>query len=280
MTLSVAKTIKMYVGGAFIRSESGATVPFMDATGKEYARVCVTSRKDLRNTVEKAKTGHNKWSQCSAYLKGQILYRMAEMAQGKIKELQDLFVATLGLNSDEALQMAQNGIDTFVYYAGWSDKYQQTMGAVNPVNGPYHNFTSSEPMGVVVVIDSDKFSFAKLIDNICSVLVSGNSVIALVSKECSPLVSILGEIMATSDLPAGAINLLSGDLEALESHIATHMEINAISFQNENTQIYSDIRKQSIDNMKRIVGLSQERKSLDLILKFVEHKTVWHPIGQ
>ena len=280
MTLTVSKTVKMYVGGDFIRSESGATVPFINSRGLELARVCIASRKDLRNAVEKAKAGHVTWAKCSAYLRSQIIYRMAEMAQSKISELQALFMDTLGINEKDALKMAQDGIDTFVYYAGWCDKYQQAMGAVNPVNGPYHNFTSSEAMGVVVLIDSSDFSFAKLIDNICSIIVSGNSVITLVSSKCSPLVTTLGEIFATSDLPAGAINLLSGDIKSLKDHIATHMEVKAISFQNEDQKIYSEIRQNSIDNMKRIVPFSSQRKSLELILNFVEHKTVWHPIGQ
>ena len=280
MTLKVSKTVKMYVGGAFIRSESGATVPFINNQGKEMARVCVTSIKDLRNTVEKAKLGHNAWAKCSAYLKSQIIYRMAEMAQSKIQELQALFQETLGMNEQEALKMAQDGIDTFVYYAGWCDKYQQAMGAVNPVNGPFHNFTTSEPMGVVALIDSMKFSFPKLIDNICSILVSGNSVIALVSPECSPLVTTLGEIMATSDLPAGAVNLLSGNINSLKEHFASHMEVKAISFQNEDQTIYSEIRRLSTDNMKRVIPFTEKEKSLELVLNFVEHKTIWHPIGQ
>jgi acyl-CoA reductase-like NAD-dependent aldehyde dehydrogenase len=280
MTLQVAKTVKMYVGGAFIRSESGATTPFMNKDGSEYARVCVASRKDFRNTVEKAKAGEKAWSGCTAYLKSQIMYRMAEMTQGKFDEFKTLFKDTLGLNDAAATKEVQAGIDTFVYYAGWCDKYQQAMGAVNPVAAPYHNFTTPEQMGVVVLVDSNKFSFAKLVDNICSILVGGNSVIALVSPECAPIVTQLGEVMATSDLPAGAVNLLCGDINSLKSHVATHMEVKGISFQNENEDIYTEIRKASIDNMKRIIPFKKDKsKSLDLILDFVEQKTVWHPIG-
>lgn len=275
--MEVLKTVKMYVGGEFIRSESGETTPFYNIDGSEFARVCIASRKDFRNAIEKAKT--SSWSKASNYLRGQILYRCAEMAQGKFSELENILINIIGLTKEEASNEVQDAIDTFVYYAGWSDKYQQAISTVNPVNGPYHNFTSTQEMGVVVLIDSNKFSLSKLIDNICSIIVSGNNVVAFVSGECSPIVTTLGEIFATSDMPCSTVNLLSGNLESLKSHIATHMEVNAISFQNEDEELYSFIRKSSIDNMKRIIPLRTKEKSLDLIMDFVEHKTLWHPIG-
>lgn len=277
--MEVLKTVKMYVGGAFIRSESGATRPFMTHEGDEYARVCVASRKDFRNAIEKAKAATKSWSGKTAYNRSQILYRMAEMAQAKEGELINLLLDTTSKTEEEVVAEVQAAIDTFVYYAGWCDKYQQAMGSVNPVAAPYHNFTTPEHMGVVVLIDSDKFSLPKLVDNICSILVGGNAVVALVSKECPAIVTTLGEVFATSDLPGGVVNLLSGELAELKDHIATHMEVNGISFQNENEATYFDMRSASIDNMKRIIPFKQKTKSLDLILDFVEQKTVWHPIG-
>lgn len=278
--LEVLKTVKMYSGGAFIRSESGRTYPFFaKGTDIEYARVCQASRKDFRNAVVAAKGAVSKWAGKTAYNRSQILYRMAEMMQGKYDEFEDLLEDTLGLSDDEAEEQVEAAIDTFVYYAGWCDKYQQAMGSVNPVAAPYHNFTTPEHMGVVVLIDSDKFSLPKLVDNICSILVGGNAVVALVSKECPAIVTTLGEVFATSDLPGGVVNLLSGELAELKDHIATHMEVNGISFQNENEATYFDMRSASIDNMKRIIPFKQKTKSLDLILDFVEQKTVWHPIG-
>jgi acyl-CoA reductase-like NAD-dependent aldehyde dehydrogenase len=277
--MEVSKTIKMYVGGAFIRSESGATVPFIKNEA-EYARVCVASRKDFRNAVVSAKAGEQKWNSLTAYNRSQILYRMAEMAQARESELINLLLDTSDLTEEEIINEVQSAIDTFVYYAGWCDKYQQVLGAVNPVAAPYHNFTSPDNMGVVVLIDSDKFSLQKLVDNICSILVGGNSVIAFVSTDCSPVVSNLGEIFQTSDLPAGVVNLLSGSYEKLIDNIATHMEVRAISFQNENEENYFKTRSESIDNMKRIIPFKEnKRKSLDLVLDFIEQKTVWHPIG-
>lgn len=278
--MEVLKTVKMYVGGAFIRSESGATRPFMTHEGDEYARVCVASRKDFRNAIEKAKAATKSWSGKTAYNRSQILYRMAEMAQAKEGELINLLLDTTPKTEEEVVSEVQAAIDTFVYYAGWCDKYQQVLGAVNPVAAPYHNFTTPEQMGVVTLVDSDEFDFQKLVDNICAILVGGNSVVALVSSGCAPIVTTLGEIFETSDLPGGVVNLLSGDYKSLAEHIGTHMEVKAVSFQNEDEETYFKIRSSSIDNMKRIIpNKGDKRKSLDLVLDFIEQKTVWHPIG-
>ena len=278
--MKVLKTVKMYVGGAFIRTESGRTFAFNKLTdGTEYARINQASRKDFRNAVEKAKAGMKKWNSSTAYLRSQILYRAAEMLEGKRGEFETFFAEVYGADTKKAASEVDAAIDTFVYYAGFCDKYQQVMGAVNPVAGNYHNFTTPENMGIVTLIDSDRFDFAKLVDNLCSILVGGNSVIALVSKECPAIVTLLGEVFATCDMPGGAVNLLSGDLKELSSHISTHMEVNAISFQNENEDIYFDMRSASVDNMKRIIpNQKDKRKSLNLILNYVESKTVWHPI--
>ncbi|MBD66691.1 MAG: aldehyde dehydrogenase [Halobacteriovoraceae bacterium] len=279
--MEVLKTVKMYVGGAFIRSESGNTEAFIPkSTKEEYARVCVATRKDFRNAVVAAKDGAKAWSKLTAYNRSQIMYRMAEMAQARESELINLLLDTTDKSEDEIVAEVQEAIDTFVYYAGWCDKYQQVMGSVNPVAAPYHNFTSPENMGVVVHIDSNQFNLAKLVDNICAILVGGNSVISLVSSECPAVVTNLGEIFETSDLPAGVVNLLSGSYQDLSEHIATHMEVKGISFQNEDEKTYFKIRSESVDNMKRIMGDKKEkRKSLDLALDFIEQKTVWHPIG-
>lgn len=281
MNITISKTVKMYVGGAFIRSESGATTPFYKkGTDEEYARVCVASRKDFRNAIVAAKGAEKSWSSKTAYLRSQIMYRMAEMMQGKSSEFIALLGDTLGLNEKEAKLEVDAAIDTFVYYAGWCDKYQQVLGGVNPVAAPYHNFTTPENMGVITLIDSEKFSLSKLIDNLCTILVGGNSVVTIVSQECSPIVTTLGELFETSDLPAGVVNLLSGDYKALLKHISTHMEVRGISFQNDDKASYYELRSASVDNMKRIIpNKMDKRKSLDLILDFVEQKTVWHPIG-
>jgi acyl-CoA reductase-like NAD-dependent aldehyde dehydrogenase len=282
MNLEVLKTVKMYVGGAFIRSESGRTYPCYKKDSKTiYARVCQGSKKDFRNAIGSAKSGLKSWSSKTAYNRSQILYRMAEMMEARKNEFISELSVVLPISKTEANEDVTAAIDTCIYYAGFCDKYQQAAGCVNPVASPFHNFTTPTPVGIVALVDSDKFSISKLMDNICSILVGGNSVIALVSSECPIIVSTLGEIFATSDMPSGVVNLLSGHLEELSNVISTHMEVNAVSFQNENKEIYHQIRSNSIDNMKRIVGLKEGcEKSLDLILDFVEYKTVWHPIGQ
>lgn len=278
--MEILKTVKMYVGGAFIRSESGATKAFLrSGTDEEVARVCMASRKDFRNAVVAAKPAADVWKKATAYNKSQILYRMAEMAQTKESEFINVLLDTTQMSEEDVMSEVQRMLDTFVYYAGWCDKYQQVLGAVNPVASPYHNFTTPENMGVVVHIDSDEFSLSKLVDNICAILVAGNSVISLVSSNCSPIVTTLGEVFHTSDLPAGVVNLISGDLQSLASHISKHMEVNGISFQNENEALYFEVRSSSIDNMKRVIPFRDKRMSLDLIMDFVELKTVWHPIG-
>tara|TARA_Y100000768_G_scaffold184963_1_gene138470 strand:- start:2136 stop:2972 length:837 start_codon:yes stop_codon:yes gene_type:complete len=277
--MDVLKTIKMYVGGSFIRSESGATVDYK-VSGEELARVCWASKKDFRNAVTAAQSGQKSWASKTAYNRSQILYRMGEMAQGKETELINLLLETELCSEDEVAIIVQDMIDTFVYYAGWCDKYQQVMGSVNPVAAPYHNFTSPEALGVVSLISSKKFDPVGLIDNICSILVGGNSVIALVEKEGSILLSVLAEIFHTSDLPGGVVNLLSGDPKALGQVVSEHMEVQGLSFQNEDQALYYQMRSSSVDNMKRVVGYHPGRKmSLESVLEFVEQKTVWHPIG-
>jgi len=280
MGLTVLKTVKMYVGGAFIRSESGRTTPFLNNDGKEYARVNQASKKDFRNAVVAAKAGETLWAKATAYNRSQIMYRMAEMTEGKRSEFIEMFTELLGLSTKDAAKDVDGAINTFIYYAGFCDKYQQAIGSVNPVPGSFHNFSTPEQMGVITLVDSDKFSFTKLVDNICAIVVGGNSVITLVSPQCSPIVTTLGEVFATSDLPKGVINLLSADLAELKEVVATHMEVKGISFQNENKETFYEMRSNSVDNMKRVIANSGDtRRSLDLILNFVETKTVWHPIG-
>lgn len=271
----------MFSGGAFIRSESGRTTPFYGKKNKkELARVCQASRKDLRNSITSAKSGLEKWSRATAYNRSQILYRMAEMMQGRAQEFEYLLMEALNFSKEKAKKEVQESIDTFVYYAGWCDKFTQVGAGVNLVAGPFHNFTTPEEVGVVALIDGERFSLKKLIDQISAILVGGNSLVVLISPECPVIISLLGEIFTTSDLPAGVVNLLSGDLRELIDPLTSHMEVNAISFQNENEGIYFSLRSSSIDNMKRIIPWKKNKsKSLDLILDFVEQKTVWHPIG-
>lgn len=276
--MKVNKTIKLYIGGKFARTESGRSFESMDKKGNYLAHLCQASRKDFRNTVDAAKAGASAWSSLTAYNRSQIIYRMAEMLQTKDDEFAELMTATTKLTPATAKKEVQKGIDALVYFAGFCDKYQQMIGAVNPVAAPYHNFTTPEPMGVTVLIDGE-FNFEKLLSNIASILVGGNSLIVLIGDECPAILGPLSEVLATSDVPPGAVNLLNGDLEELVPHIAAHREVRAISVQKKGPALIKEIRTNSIENLKRVIPYESDYKSLKPILSHVEHKTVWHPIG-
>lgn len=277
--MKVLKTVKMYINGEFQRSESGRTDSFNDHTGKEYARVSYASRKDFRNTLEAAKSGQLNWAKKTSYNRSQIIYRMAEMLEARKVEFISTITEVLGTKQETVTKDVETALDTLIFYAGFCDKYQQILGAVNPINGPFHNFSSPEAMGVVVIVDSDDFKLSNTIDRISAALVGGNGIILLVSKQFPVLTTLLGEIFSTSDLPAGAVNLLSGSAKELAPIYATHREVRAISFQNEDKDLYHEVRSSSIDNMKRIIARTEQTTSLDLILNTIEIKTVWHPIG-
>jgi len=278
--MKILKTIKLFIDGQFVRSESGRSFPvnFYDSN-KHYAHLCLASKKDFRGAVEAAKKGNDSWSSKTAYNRGQILYRMAEMCEGKRYEFLGLYKDLLGYSHDAANDEIDKAIDAFVFYAGFTDKYQQLIGTVNPVSSPHHNFTTPEGVGVTVLVASDEFKLSSLVDQICSILCSGNSLIVLMGKQCPAMLSPLSEIFATSDLPAGVVNLLSGDLKELYKTFAEHMEINCISYQNEDEHLFREMKELGVDNMKRLVGKNSKRESLDSILNYVEYKTVWHPIG-
>lgn len=278
--MKITKTIKLYIGGAYPRSESGRVFSQLGADRKtHYANICQASKKDFRNAVTEAKHAQGEWEKRSAYNKSQILYRMAEMTEAKREEFSQLFTNVLGRSKNQTDKMIDDACDTFIYYAGFCDKYQQLIGAVNPVNSPFHNFSQPSSVGVVALIDSDKFDFALTVDRLCSILVGGNTVVALLGKECPAVLAPLAEVFSTSDLPNGVINLLTGHLSELAEVMSTHHEIRSLSFQNENKEVFYKIKEDSIDNMKRIIPFKQSQRSLEAIVDFIEIKTVWHPIG-
>ncbi len=278
--MKVVKTIKLYIGGAFVRTESGRSYSF-NVAGKDtqFARLCQASKKDFRNAVESSKGAFKSWSSKSAYNRSQILYRMAEMTEGKRHEFESLFMDSLGKTEGEAKEMVDKAIDTFVYYAGFCDKFHQIAGSINPVSGPFHNFTHIEGVGVTTLIEDDKFDFNSLIDSICSILTGGNSVIVLLGEGCPAVLGPLAEVMATSDVPGGVINILSGHLDELSEVIAEHREVRSVSFQSTRDDVFQAMKLKSTDNMKRMVPRHKNEKCLENILSFVEYKTVWHPVG-
>ena len=279
--MKIAKTIKLFIDGAFPRTESGRSfVQKVHGGSKDYANLCLASRKDLRAAVEAAIKGQGAWLKASGYLKSQIIYRMAEMTEAKRAEFATLFSAILGLTPEAADKQVDEAIDTFIHYAGFCDKFQQLLGTINPVAGPHHNFTTPEAVGVVGILESDSFNFASLVRHLCSALCTGNSVVLLLGKACPSVLAPLAEVFVTSDLPAGVVNLLTGDLRELAPHFATHMEIRSLAFYNEDSALFTDIQRTCTDNMKRLVREPKSaQNSLRQLSDFVEYKTVWHPIG-
>lgn len=282
--IPVMKTIKLFINGEFPRTESGRAFPVIDQKSKKhFAHLCQGSRKDFRNAVTAAKDASPSWQSRSAYNRGQILYRMAEMMQSKKDEFIAQLVDMLNLSTNEAKNSVEKSIDAFVYYAGFSDKYQQVMGAVNPVNGPHHNFTTAEAMGVVtLVLDNKKTNLETLVAQICAIIVSGNSVIVLLPLNCfGTILAPLAEVFATSDLPKGVINIITADIEELNEVISTHMEVQAISCQSYDQKILAQYKLNSAENMKRIIPPQKniDDLSLENLMQYLEYKTVWHPIG-
>lgn len=276
----IPKTIKLFIDGAFARTESGRSYPVYEVKSKKlYANLCQASRKDLRNAVTAAQTAQSGWAGRTAYNRSQILYRMAEMAEGKRAEFVEVLQATLGYAESQSQETMDRVIDCFVYYAGFADKYQQLAGSENPVSSPHYNFTCSEPVGVVGLISGESFDFEQIVAQICGIICSGNAVVVLMEEEGSALLGPLSEVLATSDLPKGVVNLLSGYTEELSPIFAGHMEIQSLCYQGTDDKVLAALREAAAENMKRVTTSPKVPLGLENILRFVEFKTVWHPIG-
>jgi acyl-CoA reductase-like NAD-dependent aldehyde dehydrogenase len=278
--LQIAKTIKLFIGGEFPRTESGRSFPvYVNKSKTVYAHLCRASRKDLRNAITAAQGALASWSGKSAYNRGQILYRMAEMMEGKRPEIAEIMAQTLGFTEAQTQKSIDAAIDALVYYAGWTDKYQQVIGAVNPVSGPHHNFTTPEPVGVVGMLADAKFDFASLVAQMAAIIASGNTVVVLMAEKGAATLAPLSEVLATSDLTKGAVNLLTGSVEEIGSQFGSHMEIHSVSCQLRDEKVLAALKESGAENMKRIVDPMTSNLALENLLSFVEYKTVWHPIG-
>jgi acyl-CoA reductase-like NAD-dependent aldehyde dehydrogenase len=261
--LPVKKTYKLFIGGAFPRSESGRTY---EAEGQNVARA---SRKDARDAVVAARAAQGKWAGATAYNRGQVLYRVAEMMEARAAEF-----AELASGRDEV----ERAIDRWVWYAGFSDKLAQVLGSSNPVSGPYFNFTVPEPTGVVAVVAPEEPPLLGLVSRIAPAIVGGNAVVAIAS-EGHPLAAIeLAEVLATSDLPGGVVNLLTGHRAEIAPWLASHMDVNALDLTGADG-LRADLERAAADNVKRVVLGSPDSQSLYEVSAFLELKTVWHPIG-
>jgi len=284
--LTVTKTPKPYVGGAFIRSESGRVFPVHDARGAFFAHVPQCSRKDLRNAVEAAAKAGPVWARRTAYNRGQILYRLGEMLEARRAEMIDT-LARFGTARAAATREVDAATDRLVHYAGWADKYEQVLGNVNPVGSPHFNFTVTEPMGVVGVIAPDAPALLGLISLVAPVIVSGNTAVVLASEKTPYPAVLLGEMLATSDLPGGVVNLLTGFRRELLPTFATHAHLRALSAAASAGERQA-LRLGAAESVKRVRftelattsdWLGAGGQSVRAIRDFVEFKTIWHPIG-
>jgi len=281
--IAVAKTYKIYIGGKFPRTESGRYFAHKDKKGNVVANMCRGSRKDFRNAVVAARGAQSGWAKASAYLRGQILYRIAEMLEGRRQQ----FIAELvlqGATQKAAEKEVDLSIDRLIYYAGWADKYQQVFSAVNPVSSSHFNFSVLEPTGVVSILAPDKSGLLGLISNVAPVIVGGNTCVVLAS-ESKPLSAVsFAEVLHASDVPGGVVNILTGFRSELTEQFASHMDVNAVIYCDGGKAVAKTVQELAADNIKRVIARDRVDWSGDaenpyLIRDTQEVKTTWHPIG-
>lgn len=288
--LPITKTPKVYVGGAFIRSESARTFPIKDASGAFFANIPQCTRKDLRNAVEAAAKAGPGWAKRTPYNRGQIIYRLGEMIEARKADMADALVVG-GVPSPRgkaaALREITAAIDRLIYYAGWADKYEQVLGNVNPVASPHFNFTVTEPMGIVGVLAPDEAPLLGLVSLIAPVITSGNTVVALASSTQPYPAIVLGEMLATSDLPGGVVNLLTGFRKEIVPTMATHTHLRAIVGV-ANADERKTLKLGAAESVKRVKlskaeepvdWFSDKAQSLYDLRDTLEFKTTWHPVG-
>jgi acyl-CoA reductase-like NAD-dependent aldehyde dehydrogenase len=285
--LPIQKTYKLFIAGKFVRGENGRIIPARGNNGAHLANFCRASKKDFRDAVVAARAAFPNWSKQSAYLRGQILYRAAEMLEMRQSELQNEIARSEGGTKSTAAAETALTIDRLVHFAGWTDKFTQIFGAVNSVASSHFNFTTPEPTGVVVVICPDSPPLLPFVSLVAPVVLSGNCAVVLVSST-KPLPALtFCEIVATSDLPPGVINVLAGERSELAPHIAGHMDVNAIVDASGDAKLGTELQRGGESNLKRYArrDLAPERWRTDQaqnpywILDTVEMKTAWHPIG-
>ena len=282
--LPVAKTYKIYIGGKFPRTESGRYFTLEDKKGRVIANVCRGSRKDFRNAVVAARKAQPGWASASAYLRGQVLYRVAEMLEGR----RDQFIAELqqqGATPRAAAREVDLAIDRLIYFAGWADKYQQVFSAVNPVASSHFNFSVLEPTGVVSVLAPDDTSLLGLVSNVAPAIAGGNTCVVLAS-ETRPLCAVsFAEVLHASDVPGGVVNILTGLRSELTGQFASHMDVNAVIWCDGNRKTAATVQDLAAENMKRVVRRTkidwsrEDAQDPYLIRDTQEVKTTWHPIG-
>ncbi|MGH2356486.1 MAG: aldehyde dehydrogenase family protein [Candidatus Limnocylindria bacterium] len=288
--IGVSKTYKLYIGGQFPRTESGRSYEVVSARGELLANASRATRKDIRDAVRAARTALPGWAGKTAFNRSQILYRIAELMEGRRDQFVAEVMAAEGVGRARATRLVDAAVDRWVWYAGWADKFTQVVGTVNPVGGPYFNFSVPEPTGVVGVVAPEASSLLGLVSRLAPVIVSGNCAVVLASQS-RPLPAVtLTEVLATSDVPGGVVNLITGLRSELVGHLAGHMDVNALDAFGADPADAVAIEQTAVENVKRLVRppaaglerfdwLSERAQSPYLISEFVEIKTVWHPIG-
>ncbi|WP_282792857.1 aldehyde dehydrogenase family protein [Streptomyces sp. CC224B] len=283
--LTVFKTYKLYVGGKFPRSESGRVYEVTDSKGNWLANAPQSSRKDARDAVVAARKAFGGWSNATAYLRGQILYRVAEMLEGRRDQFAREVADAEGLSKSKAAAVVDAAVDRWVWYAGWTDKIGQVVGGANPVAGPFLNLSTPEPTGVVAVLAPQESSFLGLVSVVAPVIATGNTAV-VVASEKAPLPALsLGEVLATSDVPGGVVNILSGRTAELAAPLAAHQDVNAIDLTGADAGLAKDLEIAAADNLKRVLrpqavdGDFTAPPGTERLTAFLETKTVWHPTG-
>jgi acyl-CoA reductase-like NAD-dependent aldehyde dehydrogenase len=279
--IAVWKTYKLYIGGAFPRSESGRSYVVTDHQGGFAANAAMASRKDARDAVAAARKAFPGWSAATAYNRGQVLYRVAELLEGRRAQFVTEISAAEGLAPQAAEAVVDAAVDRWVWYAGWSDKIAQVRGAANPVAGPYFNFSLPEPTGVVALIAPQESTLLGLVSVIAPAVVGGNTVVVLASER-GPLPAVtLSEVLATSDVPGGVVNVLTGRTAEIAPWLASHMDVNAIDLAGAPDELADDLVLAAAENLKRVIraagGDWTATPALDRMLACLETKTVWHP---
>jgi acyl-CoA reductase-like NAD-dependent aldehyde dehydrogenase len=276
--IDINKTYKLFIGGAFPRSESGRVYEVKGSKKKFLANPALASRKDLRDAVVAAKSAQAGWAGATAFNRGQILYRIAEIMQGRSEQFVEEISALEGVTSKVAKLQIEEAIDTWVWYSGWCDKLSSIAGSQNQVSGPFYNFTTPESLGVVAIFAESKPSLLGAVRTLAPVLAGGNSTV-LIASEAYPLPAItLGEVLATSDIPAGVVNILTGKTSELYPWVGSHMEIDGVDVAGLSKKQEEELRLVGADNLKRIARFSAINHP-ERILSFMEQKTIWHPIG-
>jgi acyl-CoA reductase-like NAD-dependent aldehyde dehydrogenase len=284
VSLTVSKTYKLYVGGKFPRSESGRTYQVEDAGGNFMANAVQASRKDARDAVVAARKGFGGWARATPYNRGQVIYRIAEMLQGRRAEFIELLISSRGVDHDTAAAETDAAIDRLVHYAGWTDKLTAVFGSANPVSAPYFSYSAPEPTGVVVIIAPNDAPLLGLVSVIAPVIAGGNSCV-VIAAEADPCVAVtFGEVLATSDVPGGVINILTGQAAEIAPHLADHADVNALDLTGADADLAQELARSAAGTVKRVYRPKgrpdfSAAPGTARLRAFLEIKTVWHPTG-